>query len=98
MRRFPAVDSLFQSGRIVDCILAIMAVETIVLILVRKQGWLRMRLPDLLVNIGAGAALLLALRTALRGGGWQAMALWLLIALAFHAGELTLRWSMRRTP
>jgi hypothetical protein len=89
---------LFQSGRIVDCILVFMAVETMVLILIRKQDWLRLRLPDLLVNIGAGAALLMALRAALRGEAWQAMALWLLLALGFHLGELTLRWSMPRTP
>lgn len=74
-----------------------MVLELIVLILVRKQGWLRVQVLDLFVNIGAGAALLLALRSALRGGAWQGMALWLLIALGFHAGELTLRWSMHRT-
>jgi hypothetical protein len=74
-----------------------MAIEIIAVILVRKQSGLRVQVLDLLVNIGAGAALLLALRVALRGGAWQGIALWLLIALGFHAGELRLRWSMRRT-
>jgi hypothetical protein len=98
MHRFRPVDKLFQSGRIVDCILAFMAVEIIVLILLRKQGWLHAQLLDLVVNMGAGAALLLALRVALHGGAWQAIALWLSIALGFHAGELTVRWSTRRPP
>lgn len=74
-----------------------MAIEAIALILVRKQNWLRVQVLDLLVNIGAGAALLLALRVALRGGAWQGVAVWLLIALGFHAGELKVRWSMHRT-
>jgi hypothetical protein len=89
--------SLFASGRIVDVIIAFMALELIVLILVRKQLLPRARPAELIANIGAGAALLWALRAALVGWPWPRIALCLLIALGFHVGELMLRRSMPRT-
>ena len=88
---------MFQSGVIVDVILAFMAVELFVLILVRKQPWLRVQLIELMVNLGAGAALLLALRAALLASAWPRIALWLLMALVFHLWELVLRRSIHRT-
>ena len=92
------MDRLFASGHIVDCILAFMALELIVLILVRKQVLPQSRPAELLANIGAGASLLMALRAALVGWPWQGMALFLLMALVFHVGEFMLRRSIHRTP
>ncbi len=74
-----------------------MALELMILILVRKQSWLRHQLFEIIVQMGAGAALLLALRAALRDPDWRPIAVWLLIGLAFHLGELGLRWSQHRT-
>ncbi len=88
---------LFQGGLIVDLILGFMALETMGLILIRVRGVSVFRPLDLLVNGGAGAALLLALRGALRGNDWQGVAPWLLLALVFHLWDLRLRWSMHRT-
>ena len=89
---------MFDNGYVIDFILGFMLVEIIVLILIRNKGLPRFHPIDLIVNGGAGAALLMALRAALGPvHAWQGIALWLLIALAFHLCDLTLRWSIRRT-
>ena len=80
----------------VDAVLAFMLVELVVLMLVRERGTTLFRPLDVIVNCGAGAALLLALRAALRGSEWQQVALWLLIALGFHVWDLWLRRAARR--
>ena len=89
--------SFFASGRVVDAVLAFMLVELAALLLVRKRGAALFRPLDVMVNFGAGAALLLALRAALRGSQWQPIALWLAAALFFHIWDLWLRRSGRRT-
>jgi hypothetical protein len=89
--------SLFQQGRIVDLILVFMTVEITALILIRIRGRAVFRPLGLLVNAGAGAALLLSLRGALVGSRWQGVAPWLMLALVFHLWDLKLRWSMDRT-
>ncbi len=94
----PRVNRLFQGGLIVDLILVFMAIETMGLLLIRIRGAAIFRPLDLLVNGGAGAALLLALRGALKGEEWQGVAPWLVLGLVFHLWDLRLRWSMHRTP
>jgi len=89
------MSGFFSSGRVVDAVLAFMLVELVALVLVRRRGERLFRPRDVMVNFGAGAALLLALRAALRGSEWQPVALWLLVALGFHVWDLSLR---RRPP
>ena len=66
------------------------------LILVRKYRPHLDAMP-LMVNLGAGAGLLLALRAALLGSGWRKIAAFLMLALVFHVWELSLFWSADRT-
>lgn len=89
----PPVAELIATGRAVDGILALMLIETIALILVGRK--LRRAIPpaQVLVSIGAGAALLLALRAALLGLAWQWISLWLLVALVAHILDLRYRWA-----
>ena len=86
------LDSLIESGRIVDVMAAFVALEIVTLILY----WYRRRrgVPPvpLLLNIGAGGSLMLALRAALSDGGSGAIAAWLLAALLFHLADLAQRW------
>jgi len=89
------VGEAFATGRIVDVILALMALELIVLIIVRKKTTRGLTTAQLTVSLAAGAALLLALRAALTGRPWQSVALWLIVALAAHALDLKLRWPPR---
>lgn len=96
MHRSSAVDELFAGGKIADAILALMMLELLVLL------WLRSRLgsgpspAELLTGLGAGAALLLALRASLKGSDWRAIAVWLVIALMAHVADLMLRWNRTR--
>jgi len=89
------VADAFATGRIVDCILALMVLELIVLIIVRKKTGRGLTTGKLMVSLAAGAALLLALRAALAGQAWEGVALWLIVALAAHVLDLKLRWPAR---
>ncbi len=93
--------SLFQQGRIVDLILLFLALEIMGISLIRVSGRAfrgpAFRPVAIVVNAGAGAALLMALRAGLRSLEWPHVACWLLAALVFHVWDLTLRGSMPRT-
>ena len=91
------MERAFADGAMIDAVLAFLALELLVLILIRKNGRSVLPALPLIANAGAGAALLLALRGALLGAGWQSISLWLSAALGFHVWDLTLRWSTRRT-
>ena len=83
---------LFASGRIVDLILAFVALEALVLI-----GWrlYRGRGPSpvtLACNLAAGAALMLAIRAALTGSDWTIVAGCMLASLAAHLTEMCLKF------
>ncbi|MDP4003787.1 hypothetical protein [Methylobacterium sp. NEAU K] len=95
------MDALFASGRIVDGILALVAVEALLLAwLCRRAG---LPLTALLANLASGAALMLALRAALVGAAWTSVAAWMLAGLFAHLADLGLRFraaarARRRTP
>ncbi len=97
MRRSQAVADLFANGRVVDCILGLMLCEVLAMAWWRRRSGNGPRLTELLASVSAGAALLLALRAALVGAPWPQAAFWLLVALAGHAIDLTLR-SVHRRP
>lgn len=91
------MDKFFASGSAVVAVLALMFVEWIGLILVRKKMGIVIGPVELLVSLSAGAAILLALREALRGAPWQWVALWLVVSLICHLFDLKLRLATRRT-
>ena len=84
--------ALFASGRVVDLILLFLALEGLVLI-----GW-HMRTgrgiapAEVLGLLLSGAFLMLALRAALTGAGWRAVALWLCLSGVAQAYDLWRRW------
>lgn len=80
------------SGRVLDWIVAGMALEGAglsVLWRLRRRG---LRPGDLLPNLCSGMALLLAMRIGLAGGWWGWICLALLAALAGHLTDLLGRW------
>jgi low temperature requirement protein LtrA len=92
------VAELFATGRAVDGILALMLIESIALILIGRKLRRPMPAAQVLVSIGAGAALLLALRAALLGFAWQWISLCLMAALAAHLLDLRYRWAEAQRP
>jgi hypothetical protein len=87
------VGELFRDGRIIDCILALVCVEIIVMILIHKRTGRGLRPFDLIVSLLAGVALLLAVRAALIGLAWPAIAFLLFLALVAHLVDLARRWT-----
>jgi hypothetical protein len=77
------LSTLFTSGHAVDLVLAVMAVEALFLIFAKKR-----RILTVLLTILPGAAMMLALRAALTGGGWQWVAIWLTVSLPLHLADL----------
>ena len=86
------MSDLFINARIVDLIIGFMLFELMVLIIVRKKTGKGPPAGQLLAFLGAGFALLMALRTALLHGPWTSMAVWLLLALCAHLADIFNRW------
>ena len=80
------------SGRAIDVIIALMAVEAVVLYVHGRRTGGGIAGPDVLINLVAGASLMLAVRAALidAGPGWIAVCL--LTSLVAHAADLARRW------
>jgi hypothetical protein len=86
------LSQLFASGRIVDLILLLLVAETAALAVWRQRTGGGIATLDIVMNNLAGAGLLLALRAALTGGPWTAIAPWLLAALGAHLADVARRW------
>lgn len=90
------LDELINSGRIVDIMLAVVLLE--VLLMLWWWGRRRAGVPPvaLLVNVGAGGSLMLALRAVLVSQETLVIALWLVASLVFHMADLLIRWQRAR--
>ncbi len=80
------------SGRLVDWILVLVAVEAVALLIVVARRRRGPRAAELVANLAAGAFLLLALRAALTHATPTWIAASLLGALVAHLADLALRW------
>ncbi|MGA2993983.1 hypothetical protein [Bradyrhizobium sp.] len=83
---------LFASGRLVELILMIVAIEAALLLIFWRSTGRGISPGDLLPNLCAGAFLLLALRLSLGGAGWELCCGSLAGAGAFHLVDLNRRW------
>jgi hypothetical protein len=86
------VFELFASGRIADLILGLMLIEGVVLFVYNVTTSRGIAPVDLLTSLLAGVFLILALRFALVGAGWEWVALSLAAALVAHLADLSRRW------
>lgn len=82
------MESLFASGRIIDLILVLVVLEIAALPWLLKRLASRTTLAELLPNILAGAALLLALRLSITGADWMWIGATLFAALLAHLLDL----------
>jgi len=85
------MSELFETGRIVELILALMLLEAVVICGVAMAGRLQLPTAGLLLNLAAGACLLLALRAVLIDAGWMLAGIWLTGALMAHLADLFIR-------
>ena len=86
------MEALFVGGRVIDLILALMAVEAVVLAVVHRVHGHGIAPVRLWPNLFAGACLMLALRASLTGAGATAIGSWLALGLVGHLVDLALRW------
>jgi len=86
---------MFASGRVVDAILALVVLEALLLVGWDRLAPARVALSPLLMGLLPGVLLLLALREALRGAPWPAIASCLAIAFVAHLADLGLRLARR---
>jgi hypothetical protein len=91
----PVIDfvaGLIPDGRIADLLLALLVAEGLLLVVWRRATRRGPALADLLINLGAGASLILALRVALSGADPLLLAACLSLALVTHVADLVRRW------
>lgn len=87
-----ALEQAFASGRIVDLILMLVMAEAVGLVVfwtIKRRG-----IPPraLIANLASGAALMLAVRSALVDAPWTQVAAFLTISFIAHLADLTGRW------
>lgn len=86
------LETLIESGRIVDIMVIFVTLELIVLLIYWRLKHRGVPALSLLANVGAGGSLMLALGAQLKGLGYLAVAACLVAALIFHVTDLALRW------
>ena len=84
--------SFFASGRIVDLVLAMVALETLALVALHRFTGRGPSPAAVIVTALSGVFLMLALRAALTGQDWTAVSLPLIGAFAAHLVDLRMRW------
>ncbi len=83
---------IVSSGRIVDFMILFVVIEVIVLTVYWRRTGQGIAFVPLLVNIGAGGSLMLALGATLKGFAPEIIALCLISSLVFHVSDLIIRW------
>jgi hypothetical protein len=86
------MSDLFASGRLVDLILLIVAIEAFVLIVIWRATGRGIAPLDLLPNLIAGALLLLALRLTLADAGWMVICVCLAASGVANVIDIRRRW------
>lgn len=86
------IENLITSGRIVDLMLLFVLLEIAALLMWHRRTGRGIAPRALLLNVGAGVSLMLALRTVLTGAPWTWTAACLIGALFFHVADLGQRW------
>ena len=83
---------LILSGRIIDVVIAVLLLELVAVSILHKTRGLGIAPYPLMVNIGAGGSLALAIKASITGAGWQWIATWLITSFVFHVLDLRTRW------
>ena len=92
------LEALIASGRIVDIMLVFVAIEVLALLVYRGVTGRGLGAVALLLNIGAGGSLMVALKLVFDQAPWQWVASALVASLAFHVSDLAYRWRTATAP
>ncbi len=82
----------FSSGRVIDAILLLMMIEGAALCWLRARTGRGLSMGSVATLLASGAALMLALRAALTGAGWETVSLFLVVGLMAHLVDVAVRW------
>ncbi|MFN8830424.1 MAG: hypothetical protein ACK50Q_18800 [Labrys sp. (in: a-proteobacteria)] len=85
------MQSFFDSGRIIDVILLIVALEVIAVLAFRHRISRRFDLTGFFINLASGVCLMLALRAAMTDAPWVSIAPFLLASFLAHLVDIVLR-------
>ena len=80
------------SGRVVDLLLLLVAVEAVALVLYHRWTGRGVRPRSVLLNLASGAFLLLAMRAGFGGAWWVWTSMCLAMAGLLHAADLRRLW------
>jgi len=87
-----ALEQAFTSGRIVDLILMLVMAEAIGLVVLWTVARRGVPPRALIANLVSGAALMLAVRSALLDAPWTQVAAFLTLSFIAHLADLAGRW------
>ena len=76
------MEQFFNSGYVVGLVLAVMSIEAVAMIAMKKSSL------TVMLTIAPGAAMMLALGAVLTGASWQWVAIWLTVSLPLHLADL----------
>jgi len=82
------MSELFASGRVVDLLLALLALEAAFISIHHARTRRGAGLRNVAGSLLAGAFLMFALRAALVGDSWRGIEPWLVAALIVHVADL----------
>ena len=86
-----SLSGLFSSGHAVDLVIAVMAAEFGLIILLKSARDRPIAAINMLFAMAPGVFILLALRAALTGAGWIWIALFLAASFPIHVADLIRR-------
>jgi hypothetical protein len=81
-----ALQQMIQSGLAIEIAIGLILFEMIAVLWLRRKAGLA-----LVLGLIPGLCLMLALLTALKGGDWRIIALWVTASLPFHLIDLRVR-------
>ncbi|MFK7956519.1 MAG: hypothetical protein AB8B96_10510 [Lysobacterales bacterium] len=87
------MQKIIESGDIVAIMLAVVMVEAVVLVVYWQRSGRGVQPLSLLLNLGAGGSLMVALGATLKGYDWRITASALVISGLFHMADLRRRWT-----
>ncbi len=90
------MEALFQTGLLVDLVIALTVVEGIALALYHRASGRGVAPRDYALNLVSGLCLMLALRSVMAGAAWHWCAAALAAAGLAHGADIWRRW--RRQP